>query len=345
MERLSGDARERFAPATPAPTAATATAAPAAEPAPALAADESPVAPNVAEGIHVGFLDPAAPWAAEVGADTGGRRLQAALAARVHLFYDETAAGLKHDEEWEALFTPLEERFDPGTGVAVDYDDRDFRTQPPEEAVYVLPGAPLDRKSWFNSAESAIKDHLYRNRSIEIYKNRSLKLYSRVGEGRDEFAARCDRAAQEAADTEIAKERDSFESKLRRLKEQADTAARQLDDLQEQVTGKRRTEVLDGIGSLLGGLLGGRSTARTMSRASRRRSETRRTEQRRRSTEAKLESKLAEIQDLEEDLYAEVEQINDEWEEKAGDIETLEVGLEKQDIDVVGVTLVWVPVA
>ncbi len=40
-----------------------------------------------------------------------------------------------------------------------------------------------------------------------------------------------------------------------------------------------------------------------------------------------------------------MEQINDEWEEKAGDIETLEVGLEKQDIDVVGVTLVWVPVA
>ena len=49
---------------TPAPAAP----APAAE----LAADASPVAPAVAAGVAVVDLDPAAPWAAQVGAAPGG---------------------------------------------------------------------------------------------------------------------------------------------------------------------------------------------------------------------------------------------------------------------------------
>ncbi len=354
VEKLSEDARERFEPA-PAPSAtpgipaagtpsAPAAAAPAAAPAAALGSDESPIMPTVADGVRVAYVDPAAPWIARAGGHPQGARLQAAFAARVHLFYDEAAAGLKHDEEWEAVFTPLGDPFDPATGVAVDYDDRDLRDSPPEGAVYVLPAAPLDSKSFFNSAASDIKDHLYRHRSIEIYKNPSLKLYSRVGETREEFAARADRAAQDEADAAIAKQRDRFESKLRRLRDQADNLAMRLGELDEAVSGKRRTEVLDGIGSLLGGLLGGRSTTRSVSRASRRRSDTRQSEQRRRTAQSKLDAKLAEIEDLEQDLYDEVAAINDEWEDKGADIEALEVGLEKQDIDVEELVLAWIPV-
>ncbi len=349
VERLSGDARARIAepspaaPAAPGP-AATAPAQEAAEPAAQIDEGATPVAPVVAEGIPVAYLDPAAPWAGAVGAAAGGARLQAAVAARVHLFYDEARADLKHDEEYEAVFTPLGERFDPASGVAVDYDDRDFRAEPPEGAIYELPEADLSKKSYFTEAERAIRDWLYRNRSIEIHRCAPLKLYSRAGESRDAFAARCDQAAQDQADAQVAKERDRFETKLRRLKDQAAAAERRLDELQVDVSGRRRNEVLEGVGDLLGGLLGGRRSTRSVSRAGRRRGQTRSTEARMRAAEDKLEDKLAEIQDAEQALYDEVAEINDAWEEKAADLETIEVGLEKQDITVEGPTLVWLPV-
>ena len=75
------------APAVPAGTAAIA-AAPAAAPADVLADDESAIAPEVADNATVTYLDAAAPWAEDFGAATKGRRLEAALAARVSLLFD-----------------------------------------------------------------------------------------------------------------------------------------------------------------------------------------------------------------------------------------------------------------
>ena len=80
-------------PAT-APAEAESAPAAAATPPPAeLAADESSVAPVVAQGTPVSHLDPAAPWASAIGVVAGSTRLRAFLAARVSLRYDDSAAG------------------------------------------------------------------------------------------------------------------------------------------------------------------------------------------------------------------------------------------------------------
>ena len=59
-----------------------ATSAPAAA-AVELADDETRVAPDVADGVDVRYMDPAAAWAESVGVVAGGQRLEPALAARV----------------------------------------------------------------------------------------------------------------------------------------------------------------------------------------------------------------------------------------------------------------------
>ena len=89
-------AEQKEAVATAAPVAAAAATGDAAAPAtappatPELADDESAVAPEIADNVEVAYLDPAAPWAADIGARSGGRRLTAALAARVRLLFDDT---------------------------------------------------------------------------------------------------------------------------------------------------------------------------------------------------------------------------------------------------------------
>jgi len=47
--------------------------------------------------------------------------------------------------------------------------------------------------------------------------------------------------------------------------------------------------------------------------------------------------------ELDQELREELEEINDRWEDVGADIETLEIGLEKSDILVEDVTLIWIP--
>ena len=96
-----------------------------------LAADESSVAPAAPAGMTASYLDPAAPWATQVGATAGVTRLRAFVATRVALRYDDTAAGIDEQQEFEALYGPLDGGLDLDAEIIVDFDDRDFRPEPP----------------------------------------------------------------------------------------------------------------------------------------------------------------------------------------------------------------------
>ena len=82
---------------------------------------------------------PPPPWAAGVGAVAGSTRFRAFLAARVSLRYDDSAAGVDEQEEFEAVYGPLDGGLDLASETQVDYDERDFAAAPPSGAAYVLP--------------------------------------------------------------------------------------------------------------------------------------------------------------------------------------------------------------
>lgn len=318
-------------------------AAPAAEAGrpPAPEAGRVAAAPQVAAGTPVYYLDPAAPWAEEVGAARGGSELAAALAARVHLTYDDTAAGLREVEEWEAVFHPLGEQFDPAAAISVDYDARDFLAEPPAGAAYRIPEAPLRQKAFFTAATRDLKEHLARERTMLVLRNRPLKLFSRAGEDRAAFAARCRTAAEAGADAEAAKIRDRFEGRLDRLRDQIEDARFRVEqaDLDTQT---RRTEE---VGSLIGVLLGGRRSTRSLGTIASKRSMTRKAQQRRSGAAARLTDKVEDLEDLERDLAEELAGIEADWAARAEEIEELDIPLEKGDITVAEVAVVWVPVA
>jgi hypothetical protein len=321
-----------------APAATTATPPPAEEPAPAAA-----TAPEVAAGIPVHHLDPAAPWAGDVGADTAGTVLRPAIAARVRMLYDEAPAKLKHTVEWEAVFPEPDSPFDAATGLAVDYDDRDYRAEAPPGATYHPGDTPIHSKRFFTSAGTAIKDALYRTSTLTIYRNRELKLYSRAGETEAEFAARCRRTADDRADAEVAALRERMQRTLRRLRDEVDRAADRMHDLEADVAGQRQDEVLDGIGSLLGGILGGRSSRRSASSSRAQRDRRRAAERRLGDARDRVADKIAELEDEEAEALDEIAAINEQWDEAARIVEPLEVGLEKNDIEILELALVWVP--
>jgi hypothetical protein len=194
------------------------------------AGDTVTALPPVADGIPVRWLDPAAPWAARIGAVPGGTRLVPAWWPG-----------------WRAL-------------------RRRLRTEPPAGAAYVLTDAPLERAAYFGGAEKAIIDHLYRSRTRQVLRNRELKLAARAGETADEFAARCLVGADQGADDAQAVLQDRYEARIARARDAVGAARDRVAEAEAAQSTRRTGELAAGAGSLLGAMPGGRRSARTIAR-------------------------------------------------------------------------------
>jgi hypothetical protein len=312
-----------------------------------LAADESSVAPPVAPGIPVSFLDPAAPWASGIGAVTGSSRFRAFLAARVSLRYDDSTAGIDEQEEFEALYGPLDGGIDLASETQVDYDDRDFSAAAPAGAVYVLPTAPVGKDAFFQATAKEIRQRLVDRRPLELQRNRQLELVSRPGETPEDFATRCDAAAQERADAETAKIRDRLEAKRDRLDRALAQAQRRVEELQTDTRSRQATELLAGAGAVLGAFLGGKRSTRSMagalSSAASRRGVSVRSAERRETAKAKADATKDDLAELEQELADEISAIDERWKTVADEVDTLSIRLEASDVRVVETRLVWVP--
>ncbi len=309
--------------------------------------DETTVMPEIADGTPVRWIDVAAPWLGDVGGDARGNRFEASIVARVHLRYDETKADLVHDEEYECVIAPLGQTVDVSRTVAVDYDDRDLRTEAPDTAIYRMADATLSNKSFFSAVERDLKDHLARTLTVDIPVNEALELYGRPGESNEDFDVRCARAADELADAEIAKLRDKYEAKATRLRDQIDAASDRVDVLEEQASGQRNSELLSTAGSILGGLLGGKSRGGllgSLGTAARRRGGTKAAGERLDAAENKVTRLQDNLEALELELAEEVTEIDARWMDAAKATTTMQVSLERSDIAVTQLVLAWLPV-
>ena len=341
--------RSELAAAPPSAAGGPAGASTAAAPAPhdELGDDETTVMPEVTDAVPVRWVDPAAPWLGDAGGDSRGSRLEATIVARVQLRYDETKADLVHDEEYECVIAPIGETVDVSRAMAVDYDDRDLRTEPTDGAVYRMTDAKITTKTFFSGVERDLRDHLVRSMDIEVPANASLKLYGRPGETAEDFRARCARAADELADADIAKLRDKYETKVTRLRDQIEAAQDRVDVLEEEADSKRNSELLSTAGSVLGGLLGGKSRGGLLGKlgtAAGRRGRTKASRERVDAAENKVTRLQEKLEDLEADLAEDVVEIDTKWTSAAADVDTLRVPLEKTDVKVAQLVLAWMPV-
>ena len=313
-----------------------------------LGDDETDMAPTVADGVDVKFVDPASPWLAEVGGDPNGTRLVAGVAARVNLLFDDTKADLRHEVEWEAVVSPIDDDIDIDNAVEVDFDDRDLRNDRIDDShVFVLPDAKIHTKGLFNSAKTSLKDKLYRNESLELMTNKELKLASRVGETPEAFQQRCNTAAEEAADADVAKLRKTLETKMDRIRVAVEKSEDRIRELESDVKSRGRDQIMDIGMSVLGGVLGGRRSTRSILGGARRASSKSRVkgnaEERLHTAENRLTEKVDELDQLETELTDSLWEIQSDWDEKAKNIETMEVPLEKTDISIDDFSLIWIP--
>jgi hypothetical protein len=233
-----------------------------------------------------------------------------------------------------------------GSAIAVDYDDRDLVAAPPAGGTYVLPTVPVEEQSFFRDAEREIVRRLTSEQTLELHRNKPLKLVSRPGETQEQFAQRCDEAAQAAADQEAAKIRARLEARRERLESALAQAQRRVQELSVDERTRHTTEVLAGAGAVLGALLGGRRSTRSIAgalgTAASRRGMSARTAQRKDSAEQRTAEVQDDLQQLEQEILDEVAEIDERWRGIAGELDTIAIRPEASDVHVERLALVWV---
>ncbi len=315
--------------------------------------DETTVMPTVASGIPVRWADVAAPWLPNVGGDSRGSRVEPSIVARVALRFDDEKAGLIHDEEYETVVFPLDELTDVSRAAAIDYDDRDLRTDAPPQCRYRLSKAPIQTKTFFSRIERDLIDVLVRGRTVDLQANTALKLFGRPGESADLFTTRCHETANALADTETASLRDKYQTKVTRIQAQLQAAEDRAGVLHTEQRGRQSQEVLSTAGSILGGLLGGsRSRGNLLGSilagagtAAGRRTRSAASSGRAEAADNKVELLHGQLEQLETELSKEIVDIDQRWAASATNVSTLPVSLERTDVRVTQLSLVWIPVA
>jgi hypothetical protein len=312
----------------------------------AVADDETPVAPPAVGGVAVRYPVAAAPWLAQVGADSSSTRLEAALVATFELTYDDTKADINETRTWEAIVFPLKSPFDPSCVITVDHDPRDFRDEAPAGARYVLPEAKIDQKAWWTAVTKVLSDQLVATQHLTVQRNTTLGLFARPGETPELFAGRCEAAADAKADEEGEELRRKVEAKLDKIRADLDDAQSRREALKDDQRADRRSEIIAGAGDLLGALLGGRRNARSIGRAVARAADRRSRGSGTRLADAENDITTANEaltkmeQQLADDLFA----IEARWNEAEKAVDTVDIALERTDLRMTEMALVWLPV-
>jgi len=129
------------------------------------------------------------------------------------------------------------------------------------------------------------------------------------------------------------------------LRDQIEEARFKVEQADLDSSTRRTEEMASGVGTLIGVLLGGRRSTGSLGTIASKRSMTRKAQQRRAGAEARLTGKVEDLEELEDDLAEELADIKAEWDAKAAEIEALDIPLEKGDVAVDEVAVVWIPVA
>ena len=199
-----------------------------------------------------------------------------------------------------------------------------------------------DRKAEAALTNTVLED-VWREESIELHRHAALKLVAQPGESRDAFVARCRAAADDEADAEVRALKNRYQKKLNTLGDRLQRARIELAHKEQAHAARRNEELISAGESILGMFLGSRSR-RAFSGAMTKRRMTSASAQ---SVEAKsqlVKDLEADVAVMEKELAEQIARLEQEANRRVEEIETLPVRLEKTDIQVLGFTLLWVPV-
>lgn len=226
-------------------------------------------------------------------------------------------------------------------------DGMDLENKPEETCRFAPLPSELMRVKRYDEFAAALKDYLYRNRKLQLWKCSSLKQTSKPGETEADFRIRLSQKAREERDAAVEELRQKFALKIASLQERIRKSEIKVKKERTEVFGRILPAVLTGGAAFLSAILSRKKISSTNMRhiaTSMRQADIIVREQQdvsaaNESTDV-LRQRLA---DLEADIKTQSEKIQADLAPDKLPLEELLVQPKKSEINVSGVTLVWLP--
>ena len=208
-----------------------------------------------------------------------------------------------------------------------------------------LPGFAMNAAN-YNQVQKDFAEWLYRNERAEIFSCPSLKEWSKFGETEQDFRARLLHQAHEARDAANEKLRAAAAKKVATLEGRMETATHQLAKEKAEASSSKMQVGASVLGSILGGLFGRKIGVGTITRGSSAIGKAT-TAYKQSQDVALAESKIAklkeEIEAIQAELQAGMEQLAASFDPATLPLETESLKPTKSDIKVSQVALLWLP--
>jgi hypothetical protein len=208
-----------------------------------------------------------------------------------------------------------------------------------------LPGFAMNAAN-YKQVEKDFAEWLYRNERAEVFSCPTLKEWSKFGETEADFRARLLHQAHEARDAAADKLRAAAAKKIATLEGRVQTATNQLAKEQAEATSSKMQAGASVLGGILGGLFGRKVGLGTISRGSAALGKATTAYKQSRDV-ANVEGKLAglneEIEAIQADLQAGIEQLAASFDPAALPLETESIKPAKTDVKVRQIALLWLP--
>jgi hypothetical protein len=292
------------------------------------------------EGLGgLGAIDPAPDLVSETV------RYVPALYGIASLRFDDSRAGLNVTERVERLVFPIPQTDASWSSArAVELGARGVATAPPKTGAYEALPESVAASGAAARLRKELADRLVRSSTRRLWFAADARLYSRHDEDRAAFEARLARERAARRDAEVAKLQSKYAAKLAALKRKLDKEEADAVAAGAAYDGRKREELASGAESVVGFFFG-RKASRAVSQASARRRMTEAAGIKAEREKGEAAAARTDLDSLSAQLQAEVAGIDARHGGEGSAIQELDVPLEKDDVRVEILAILWIPVA
>ncbi len=272
---------------------------------------------------------------------------QLLASSSVHYVQAKTKLDVERDITTHVPITgnPVPVNWDDAEDLEIDSEELEKR--PESHSTYAPLAAVASSGKQYKKWEKDFKNWVYRNKALELWKSSVLKIVSELDETERDFRIRLKQLAHEQRDEEIERLRRKYAPKMATLEERIRRAEQAVEREAEQAKQQKMQTVISFGATLLSAFLG----RKTMSRSSMGRATTAIRGVGRAMKEAKDVARAGDtVEALQQRLVAldaqfqeDKDKLTTQWEEGAGDLESITIRPKKTNISINFVTLAWMP--
>lgn len=213
---------------------------------------------------------------------------------------------------------------------------------PARESSFTSLAAPLNSNKTLGALEKDFVDWVYQTKRIELYHHKMSGTYSQAGMSKEDFLKTIASELDEALDDEVEKLKAKYKTKVQSIQKKIKAEERELAQDEEELKQRKMEELGTHAENIFNFVAGSRSKRRVSTSLTKRRMTSK--------AKADVEESLEVIEELEDDLAALTEELNNEieelekdWEDQEDNLSVIAVTPYKKDIHVDLFGVAWQP--